>query len=150
MRITLSKIDESNFIDCFHLQLADGQEKYVSHPIRSLAQAYVYYGQCTPFGIFADGKMVGYVMVVYDREEAAYNIWHMMIDRDSQGRGCGREALKQVLGYISARPFGPSRTVLLTCSPENEIAYRLYRRLGFTETGRADEEETELGMELPE
>lgn len=40
--IALKKIDESNFIDCFNLKLAPGQEKYVSNPIRSLAQAYVY------------------------------------------------------------------------------------------------------------
>lgn len=36
--ISLRKIDESNFLDCFQLKLAPGQEAYVSHPIRSLAQ----------------------------------------------------------------------------------------------------------------
>ena len=41
-RITLKPIDESNFLDAFALQLAPGQEDFVSHPIRSLAQAYVY------------------------------------------------------------------------------------------------------------
>ena len=62
--ITLRKIDESNFMDAFHLELAEGQEIFVSHPIRSLAQAYVYYLQCTPFGIYAGETMVGYVMVI--------------------------------------------------------------------------------------
>ena len=38
--LTLKKIDQTNFIDAFHLELQDGQEKFVSHPIRSLAQAY--------------------------------------------------------------------------------------------------------------
>lgn len=37
-------------MDVFQLILADGQEKYVSNPIRSLAQAYVYRKQCQPFG----------------------------------------------------------------------------------------------------
>lgn len=41
MEITLKQIDENNFLDAFHLELADGQEKYVSHPVRSLAQAYI-------------------------------------------------------------------------------------------------------------
>ena len=40
--VELRKITEDNFIDAFNLKLAPGQEKYVSHPIRSLAQAYVY------------------------------------------------------------------------------------------------------------
>ena len=40
--INLKVINEDNFLDAFQLKLADGQEKYVSNPIRSLAQAYVY------------------------------------------------------------------------------------------------------------
>lgn len=62
----LRAITEDNFIEAFNLHLAPGQERFVSHPIRSLAQAYVYRNQCQPFGIYADGKMVGYVMVIYD------------------------------------------------------------------------------------
>ena len=41
-KITLRRIDETNFIDAFQLKLAEGQEIFVSHPVRSLAQAYVY------------------------------------------------------------------------------------------------------------
>ena len=146
--IALKKIDESNFIACFHLKLADGQEKYVSHPIRSLAQAYVYYRQCMPFGVYAEDHMVGYVMVIYDYDEEVYNIWHMMIDSAFQGKGYGKRALQEVLKYIATKPFGNSRTVLITCNPHNEAAYRLYRRIGFTETGRRDDDELELGMNL--
>lgn len=146
--ITLKKIDESNFIDCFNLKLAAGQEKYVSNPIRSLAQAYVYYNQCVPFGIYAADKMVGYVMVLYDYDEEVYNIWHMMIDCAFQGSGYGKSALQEVLKYIASKPFGNSKTVLMTCNPQNEVAYRLYRQIGFAETGNSDEDEVELGITL--
>jgi diamine N-acetyltransferase len=44
------KITEDNFIDAFNLKLAQGQDRFVSHPVRSLAQAYVYREQCQPFG----------------------------------------------------------------------------------------------------
>ena len=64
--VELREITEDNFIDAFTLKLAQGQEDYVSHPIRSLAQAYVYRNQCQPFGIYTAGKMIGYVMVIYD------------------------------------------------------------------------------------
>ena len=104
MDITLRPIDESNFIDCFNLQLGDGQDKFVSHPIRSLAQAYVYRDQCQPFGVYAGDTMAGYVMVIYDYDEEAYNIWHMMIDASKQGEGYGSTALKQVMEYIFYRP----------------------------------------------
>lgn len=48
--INLRKITEESFIDAFNLKLAPEQERFVSHPIRSLAQAYVYREQCQPFG----------------------------------------------------------------------------------------------------
>ena len=146
--ITLKRIDESNFIDCFNLKLAMGQEKYVSNPVRSLAHAYVSYSQWVPFGIYAEDTMVGYVMVIYDYDEEVYNIWHMMIDRAFQKRGYGKSALQEVLKYIASKPFGSSKTILITCNPQNEVAYRLYRKLGFTETGRSDDDEIELGMTL--
>ena len=62
--ITLQAITEDNFLDAFNLKLASGQERFVSHPIRSLAQAYVCRNKCQPFGIYADETMVGYVMTM--------------------------------------------------------------------------------------
>ena len=53
----LRKITEENFLDAFHLRLAPGQESFVSHPIRSLAQAYVCRDKCQAFGIYAEGKI---------------------------------------------------------------------------------------------
>lgn len=144
--ISLRRIDESNFVDCFQLKLGDGHEQFVSSPIRSLAQAYVYREQCTPFGIYADDKMVGYVMVIYDYDEKSYNIWHMMIDREQQQKGYGKAALLLVMDYIRTKPFGPSDTMLLTCDPRNQAAYALYLGLGFRKTGQQDEDEVELGL----
>ena len=72
--INLKVINEDNFLDAFQLRLADGQEKYVSNPIRSLAQAYVYRKQCQPFGIYDGDEMVGYVMVIYDYDIPEYDI----------------------------------------------------------------------------
>lgn len=147
-QITLQKIDETNFLDAFHLKLRDGQKRFVSHPIRSLAQAYVYYRQCTPFGIYCGDRMVGYVMVIYDYDLAEYNIWHMMIDADHQGKGYGKAALVKCLDYIAKKPFGDSQRVVLTCNLENAPALALYKGLGFSETGNSDEEEIELALQL--
>ena len=142
--IYLRKITEENFIDAFHLKLASGQERFVSHPIRSLAQAYVYREQCQPFGIYEDETMVGYVMVIYDYDIPEYDIWHMMIDESYQKRGYGSAALDRVLDYIKSKPFGSSNRVTLTCNRENIRALNLYQSKGFTETGAADEDEIEL------
>jgi len=148
METRLMQINETNFIDAFHLELADGQEHYVSSPVRSLAQAYVYYRQCTPFGIYHGDKMVGYVMVIYDYDIPEYDIWHMMIDQSEQGKGYGRAALQNVLDYIREKPFGDSDRVALTCNKENQTAMKLYLKAGFAPTGRSDEDEIELAMQL--
>ena len=144
--INLRKITEENFIDAFNLKLAPGQERFVSHPIRSLAQAYVYRDQCQPFGIYEDDTMVGYVMVIYDHDIPEYDIWHMMIDGSKQGQGYGCAALDRVLAYIRTKPFGSSNRVTLTCNVENIPALQLYKRKGFKETGAVDEDEIELSM----
>lgn len=144
--INLRKITEENFIDAFNLKLGDGQERFVSHPVRSLAQAYVYRDQCQPFGIYDDDEMVGYVMVIYDYDIPEYDIWHMMIDAMRQGKGYGKAALEQVMAYIRTKPFGDSGRVTLTCSKDNDIALKLYKDMGFLETGAADDDEIELSM----
>ena len=142
------KITEDNFIDAFNLTLAQGQERFVSHPVRSLAQAYVYRDQCQPFEIYAEGRMVGNVMVIYDYDVPEYDIWHMMIDESMQGHGFGSAALDRVLDYIRTKPFGTSDRVALTCSKENSAAMKLYENKGFQATGVEDEDEIELVLYL--
>ena len=144
--VTLRKITEDNFLQAFDLKLAPGQERFVSHPIRSLAQAYVYRDQCQPFGIYADGQMVGYVMVIYDYDVPEYDIWHMMIDEGAQGRGYGGQALDRVLAYIRTKPFGDSDRVALTCNRKNPVARKLYESRGFSPTSNGDEDEIELAL----
>lgn len=144
--LKLRKIDESNFIECFNLSLGEGQDRFVSHPIRSLAQAYVYYNQCTPFGIYSNDTIVGYVMVIYDYDEETYNIWHMMIDEKYQGKGYGSIAIKLCIDYIKSKPFGASNDVILTCNIDNSIAIHIYEKIGFKDTGERDD--NELVMKL--
>ena len=144
--VELKPIDEDNFVDAFNLRLASGQEDFVSHPVRSLAQAYVYRDQCQPFGIYAGGRMVGYVMVIYDYDIPEYDIWHMVIDAAEQGKGYGGEALDRVLEFIGTKPFGASPRIALTCHKDNSAALALYAKKGFAATGAVDGDEIELAM----
>ena len=133
MAVTLKGITEDNFIDAFNLKLKKDQEEFVSHPIRSLAQAYVYRDQCQPFGIYED-------------DVPEYDIWHMMIDETQQGKGYGKAALKLILDYIEEKPFGNSDRVVLTCNKNNTYALNMYKSLGFEMTGNEDEDELELAL----
>lgn len=144
--VELRRIAEDNFIDAFNLKLAPGQESFVSHPIRSFAQAYIYRDQCQPFGIYEEGRMVGYVMVIYDYDIPEYDIWHMMIDESEQGHGYGSAALDLVIDYIRTKPFGDSDRVALTCNKNNPTARKLYEKKGFSATGTEDEDEIEMAL----
>ena len=146
--VELVEIVENNFLEAFDLKLAPGQERFVSHPVRSLAQAYVYRDQCQPFGICVKDKMVGYVMVIYDYDANEYDIWHMMIDGSQQGKGYGSAALDLVIEYIAAKPFGDSNRIALTCSRDNAPAMKLYESRGFAASGMEDGEEIEMVMTL--
>ena len=146
--VELKPITQENFVEAFSLKLAPDQEEWVSHPMRSLAQAYVYREQCQPFGIYADGRMVGYVMVIYDYEIPEYDIWHMAIDKAEQGRGYGSEALDRILEFIRTKPFGDSDRVALTCHGDNQVALRLYAKKGFEATGVVYDDEVELAMTI--
>ena len=146
--VELKAITEDNYLDAFRLKLAPGQESFVSHPICSLAQAYVYRTQCQPFGIYADEKMVGYVMVIYDYDVPEYDVWHMMIDATAQGQGYGSAAMDRVIEYINTKPFGDSNRVVLTCNKDNPVARTLYESKGFAATGVEDEDEIELVLTL--
>ncbi len=148
--INLRKIDEENFVDAFNLHLNEGQQVFVSHPVRSLAQAYIYHDQCQPFGIYNDDVMVGYVMVIYDSDVHEYNIWHMMIDQAYQHMGYGRVALDEVFHYIETRPFGKAKRISLTCHKDNLVALQLYKNKGFKESGNMVDDELELYWELDE
>lgn len=148
MSICLKPVDENNFLDIFRLKLGEGQDRFVSHPIRSLAQAYVYRAQCQPFGIFDNEKAVGYVMVIYDNDIPEYDVWHMMIDVSQQGNGYGKAALQLVLDYIRQKPFGHSNRVALTCNRDNAHALALYTHMGFAYTGTEDEDEVELALTM--
>ena len=144
--ISLRKITEENFIDAFNLKLAPEQERFVSHPVRSLAQAYVYREQCQPFGIYEGDTMFGYVMVIYDYDIPEYDIWHMMIDESNQHQGYGSAAMDCVLDYIKTKPFGASDRVALTCNKDNAHALSLYKRKGFKESGAVYDDEIELTL----
>ena len=128
--VELRPITEDNFIDAFNLRLAPGQEDFVSHPIRSLAQAYVYRDQCQPFGIYAAGRMVGYVMVIYDYDVPEYDIWHMVIDEAEQRAGLWRSSARlrhRLHSDQAVRQLRPNRPDLQQGQPHRT---RLVREQG--------------------
>ena len=102
-------------------------------------------GVARPFAICADGALVGFCMFAFDpdAEDPAerYWLWRFMIDKNHQGKGCGRAALQEIIRYF--KDNGADRLYLST-EPENERGLRLYHRAGFRETGVISDDEAVL------
>ena len=56
-----------------------------------------------------------------------------MIDKKHQGKGYGKEAMQLALDFIRAFPCGAVEYRRLSYAPQNSVAKKLYKSLGFAE-----------------
>lgn len=151
--VEFQRITWENFQECIKLELKEEQKNYVASNLYSLAQSYVALLNddlpAMTFAIYADEKMVGFIMMYHDtaeenefEDEACYGILRFMIDKRYQGQGYGKAALAKALAYITTYPQGEAASVYISYEPENEAAKKLYKSFGFHETGQLIEGET--------
>jgi|AntDeeMetagen681_2_1112603.scaffolds.fasta_scaffold22601_1 diamine N-acetyltransferase len=131
--VTLRPVTVHNWERCVHLRLLPAQAAGVASNLYSLAEAYVQ-PSCSPRAIYAGNHMIGFVMTEFVDSEGAYNIPRFMIDVDWQSAGYGGAALRAVLQALkNERVDAP---ILISLTPENQAARRLYERHGFEDTGQ--------------
>ena len=150
--ITLSKITLENRREMFKLEVSEEQRRFVASNLSSVASCYVLAtngGTPLPFAIYADERMVGFVMIVYGITgyelpkiaDGNYCILRFMIDARYQKRGYGRAAMHKILEYIRTFPAGPAEYCWIGYEPDNFVAKRLYESVGFRENGEICENE---------
>lgn len=142
--VELREITKENYEECLRLHVAGSQRDFVSSTVHSLAQAWVYYDTAFPFAVYADGVMVGFIMLGYYEAEGYYTLWKLMIDERYQNRGYGKKALKLGIAYLVDR-FGV-KEVYTAYYKTNRVARNLYASIGFRETGEIVG--NEVGMKL--
>ena len=151
--VTLEKVNSKNVWKLLKLRVAPEQDDFVATNTQSIVEAYTTVaagGVALPFGVYADGEPVGFVMLGYDDlpdEEnpsvsaGNYTVWRLMIDAAQQGKGYGKAALGLALDYIRSFPCGPAKLCWLSYEPENTAAAALYHAFGFAENGEFDGDE---------
>ena len=138
--IHLEKINGGNIWDILELSVSESQKNFVASNDISILEAYAAItsnGYAFPFGIFEGNNPVGFVMIGYDKDD----YWKLMIDKNCQGRGYGRQAVELALKFIKTYPCGKADFCWLSYEPENTVAKSLYASFGFIETGEKDGEE---------
>ena len=131
--VRLKEISRDNIDEVLALRVDESQKSFVSTNGDSLAQAYVYPETAFPFAVYEDSEIVGFIMMGYYEAKEYYTLWKFMIDSRFQNRGYGRRALDLGIQYLKDR-FGVSE-IYTGVVPANTVAKKLYRSVGFRETG---------------
>jgi GNAT superfamily N-acetyltransferase len=140
--ITLREITEDDAEAVLAVRLGPGQERFVTSVSDSLAEAEAY-PQGNPWyrAVYSDGRPVGFVMLSWDVEprppeiNGPWFLWKLIIDHRHQGKGYGREVVRQVVELVR----GQGATELLTSHVPGEGGPAgFYARLGFVPTGELD------------
>lgn len=152
--LRLEKITGKNVWSILKLRVSEDQESFVAPNDISIIEAYTAItgnGYAFPFGIYEGETPVGFLMIGFDADDCwedapsiargNYNLWRLMIDKNYQNKGYGKEAVRLALEFIKTFPCGKANFCWLSYEPENEIASRLYHSFGFAETGEMDGDE---------
>lgn len=152
--LKLEKVNGKNVWDILKLRVCEKQKSFVASNDISIIEAYTTIagnGYAFPFGLYDEDTPVGFLMIGFDTDDywedapsiakGNYNLWRLMIDKNYQNKGYGKEAVKLALEFIKTFPCGKAEYCWLSYEPDNEAAGKLYRSFGFVETGETDGEE---------
>lgn len=127
------EITRENFWECIELSVAEEQAGFVASNAVSIAQSKVQ-RECIPLAVYDDELMVGFIMYCIDEDDGEYWIYRIMIDRQYQSKGYGKETLKKLLEII--KEDKSHNKIFLGVSKENTYAVRLYKSFGFDFNGQ--------------
>lgn len=144
--VTLKPITKENEQECIALRPKRDQEDLVASNLDSIAHA-IKEPTSRPFGIFAEDKMVGFLL--FDNEiykDGYYWILRFMVDQRFQKKGYGSLAIKEVIKILTSKP--DCTQIRVNHVPHNVEANRLYKSLGFQETGEIEDGEIVLSYHV--
>jgi diamine N-acetyltransferase len=145
MDISFGPVTRENFSAVVELTVRPEQADFVSPNLYSLAEVAIE-PTWTPLAIYAGDDLVGFALFGRDDETGNWWIMRYMIGAQHQGRGFGTAALPVLLDMMIERHG--CREIFLGYEPSNDVAERLYARMGFVPTGEMVEGEMVARLDL--
>jgi len=150
--ITLRKITHENLCDCiYNIETTEEQKEFVDSNVESLAEAFASVtngGFATPYAVYNDDTMVGFVMYTFADKPGGdlsapytfpcYYIWRILIDKNQQRKGYGKQAIAIIVDEIKTMPHGKADCIYTSWTPANIPSKSLFESFGFWETGEVD------------
>ena len=140
----LKRITPDNYRECLDLKVAEDQKKFISPNVLSLAKAYLYYDSVTPFAIYDESLMVGFIMLRFNKEYNNYFIWQFMIDERYQSKGVGSKALGLAIDWMK-KDIRCSE-IVTTYIVGNEKVRKLYIKHGLQQIGEIEDGEINMAL----
>ena len=154
--LRLVRVDSDNCFDLADLRVAENQASFVAPNQESMMLAYgtLMEGKYVEaFGIYDGETPVGFVMIGHDSFDFegcpkvyrhSYYLWRFMIDRQFQGQGYGRDAMKLILAHMLSFPDGEAENLATSYEETNLAARNLYLSFGFAPNGEMSGDEVVL------
>ncbi len=155
--VHLRRINSENVFECVALQVEDEQNQFIASNAKSLAQASVnpalvplaiYDCAARGFEFSPPVPMVGFTL--YELAAGVGFILRLMIDRQHQGKGYGKAAMREVIRRLRLTP--EVEMIATSYKRGNTAAARLYQSLGFVpwEISYANDDPNEVYVRLAE
>jgi diamine N-acetyltransferase len=150
--VHLREITDDNRDAVCGLRVRPGQERFVASVASSLDDAAAA-PEANPWyrAVYSGDEPVGFVMLSWNVPAGRpgiigrYFLWRLLIDERHQGRGVGREVLRQIADLVRA----DGATELFTSYlPGDGDPWPFYQRFGFQPTGEIDDDEIVLRLTL--
>ncbi|MDP4552805.1 GNAT family N-acetyltransferase [Alkalihalobacillus macyae] len=145
MKLEFKEINADNWVECVKLSVSADQKGFVADNSYSLLESKFTNG-LYPLTIYNQDVMIGFLMYGVDPETNRMEMSRLMIDKDYQGRGYGKETINQFLKLI-VNTYGKIE-LFTSAEPENINAIKLYESLGFMKTGEIMWGEVVLKIQL--
>lgn len=143
--VKLKEVGESDRKKMTELKVASSQREFVADNAYYLKLAES--ESCwKAFGIYEEGRPVGFCMYGRDPKDGELWISQLMIDSSQQSKGYGRQALLLMLELIKTEKG--ALCVYLSFEPWNHWARSLYESVGFVPDGRMEEEDIIYRLEV--
>lgn len=145
INIIFKEVCRENWEACVNLKVSSEQNFFVAPNWYSILQA-EFEDELYPLGIYAGEILIGFLMYEHDLEDDVWGLSRLMIDEKYQNKGYGKAAVIKLLEILKDK-LG-SISFFTSVEPENIIAKKMYRSLGFDETGEILEGEELMVIKL--
>ena len=145
MEISLKEVTKETLIEILRLKVAENQKGFVAGNAISIAEAH-FSPDAWFRGIYAGDEPVGFVMMSLKPLEPKFYLWRFMIDQGQQGKGHGAKALALIIDHVRTKP--EAKELLLHVVDVENGARPLYEKFGFVSTGRIEDGELVMSLQL--